>query len=145
MTKTFALSATAFTAFFLLTACQSTTDNIVMPPVRRGEAIGSTSDLAPPMTPDGVPGEVEAGIVPVPTPKAVPEPAATPVPPGIPEGISLEVDGKSVTLSDLKSGEIPTDNPVTVKAPRDTTYERVVEVLDTVHGLGYLIHIQAGE
>lgn len=129
-----------------LTACQSPTGGVVMPPRRRG-TIAEAADLAPPAAPEAIPGNASGEPPPSAATTAVPDaaPEPPPPPPALPAGIALEVDGNPVSLADLKSGDIPTDKTVTVRADLDTRYEKVRTVLDTVHGLGYLIAVQDGE
>ena len=121
-------------ALLALTACQS-------PLVEQSDSGGNgadireTSQLKPPAPPVGS-EEVQ--------PEIAPEPEPAP-PPELPEGIALKVDGKSVSLDQLRAGSYPEDTTVQVQVRPDTTYEKVVEVLDKIHAMGFLIALSAGE
>ncbi|MGA0369790.1 MAG: hypothetical protein ACO3N7_10110 [Kiritimatiellia bacterium] len=73
---------------------------------------------------------------------AVEEAAPTPE---IPEGVTLKLKGKTVDFPLLETISDPGERTVTVYASPTIPYAQVAEILDRLHGMGFLISFKAEE
>ncbi len=121
------LSSLFFLFSLLLSSCRSSS---------------STEVLMPPTPPQD---RIQSALFPNNTPAAKP-PRVLETPDAIPEGISLQLEGKEVNFEDLENlTSIPPNTKVTVLAHPSTRYENVVEIMDQLHEMGFMIEFKAKE
>ncbi|MDF3128119.1 hypothetical protein P0Y35_02800 [Kiritimatiellaeota bacterium B1221] len=105
----------------------------------------SSSSSEVPMPPTPPQDRIQSAIFPENTPAEIP-PSVPEVPDAIPEGISLQLKGKEVNFEDLENlTQVPPNTKVTVLAHPSTQYDRVVEIMDRLHEMGFMIDFKAKE